>query len=189
MEMNRNRKISLAVLAAIVVVVAGIYIVKNLPQQAATTTTPTNGNNVAIDASTDDEALVLKSESIDLAALAVYNVPILIDFGSTTCQPCILMAPELQAIHDETLGKAIVKYVDVEASPDTASDFPIMVTPTQVFINADGTPYVPSEAMSEKFEFIMYSHKDTDEHLFTIHQGGLSADQMREILQDMGATV
>jgi thioredoxin 1 len=32
----------------------------------------------------------------------------------------------------------------------------------------------------------MYSYKETGEHAFTVHQGGLKEDQMRAILTDMG---
>jgi thioredoxin 1 len=32
----------------------------------------------------------------------------------------------------------------------------------------------------------MYSYKDTGEHAFTVHQGGLTEQQMRAILDDMG---
>ena len=57
--------------------------------------------------------------------------------------------------------------------------------PTQVFINADGTPYVPGEDLGIEFGF--YSTKDTHQHVFTVHQGGLTEEQMRTILADMGA--
>jgi thioredoxin 1 len=59
------------------------------------------------------------------------------------------------------------------------------VIPTQILINADGTPYVPGEDID--IEFIMYTTKDTQEHVFTAHQGGLSEEQMDAILADMGA--
>lgn len=32
----------------------------------------------------------------------------------------------------------------------------------------------------------MYTYKETGEHAFTVHQGGLTEDQMRAILADMG---
>jgi thioredoxin 1 len=56
-----------------------------------------------------------------------------------------------------------------------------------VIINADGSPYVPSDSMSDSgIEFTMYSSKDTGEHVFTTHQGGLTEEDMRKILTDMG---
>jgi thioredoxin 1 len=59
------------------------------------------------------------------------------------------------------------------------------VIPTQIFFNADGTPYVPSDDLGIEFGF--YRMKDTQKHVFTVHQGGLTEEQMRNILADMGA--
>lgn len=81
-------------------------------------------------------------------------------------------------------GKAIIKFVDVWKNGDAVKDFPIQVIPTQVFINADGKPYLPSDDIEIKFD--MYSKKDTGEHAFTVHRGGLTEEQMRAILVDMG---
>jgi thioredoxin 1 len=127
---------------------------------------------------------VLEATSIDLDALKEYNLPIIIDFGADSCIPCKEMAPVLKTLNAEMQGKAIIKFVDVWKNGDAANDFPVQVIPTQVLINADGTPYVPSDDNGIKFD--MYSLKDTGEHAFTVHQGGLTEDQMRAILADMG---
>jgi len=127
---------------------------------------------------------VLEATSIDLDALKEYNLPIIIDFGADSCIPCKEMAPVLKTLNVDMQGKAIIKFVDVWKNGDAANDFPIQVIPTQVLINADGTPYVPSNDIEIKFD--MYSSKDTGEHVFTVHQGGLTEDQMRAILADMG---
>lgn len=127
---------------------------------------------------------VLEATSIDLDALKEYNLPIIIDFGADSCIPCKEMAPVLKTLNAEMQGKAIIKFVDVWKNGDAANDFPIQVIPTQVFINADGTPYVPSDDIGIKFD--MYSFKDTGEHAFTVHQGGLTEKEMRAILADMG---
>ena len=87
----------------------------------------------------------------------------------------------------EMQGLAIIKFVDVWVNTSAANDFPVQVIPTQVIINADGTPYVPSESMEESgIKFSMYTYKDTGEHAFTTHQGGMTEEQMRAILTDMG---
>lgn len=120
----------------------------------------------------------------DIEALSQYGLPMILDFGSDSCGPCLLMAPALEAVNAEMQGRALVKFVDVWAYPEAASDFPIQVIPTQIFVNRDGTPYVPSEDIP--VEFIMYSTRDTNEHVFTVHQGGLSEEEMYLILADMG---
>ena len=151
-------------------IIAGIWIFKN-----------TNSDAPPI---TDNKDFTLEATNIDLEVLTSYELPIIIDFGADSCIPCKEMAPVLKTLNVEMQGAAIIKFVDVWKNEDVANDFPIQVIPTQIFINADGTPYVPSDDI--KIEFTMYSTKDTNEHVFTIHQGGLTEDQMRRILTDMG---
>lgn len=159
----------------LVLVVAGIWIIKNVDSGSESLVTPDN-----------EEDFVLEATSIDLDTLKEYNLPIIIDFGADSCDPCKAMAPVLKKMNEEMQGKAIIKFVDVWKNPDAANDFPIQLIPTQVLINADGMPYVPSDDIGIKFD--MYSFNDTGEHTFTVHQGGLTEDQMRAILADMGVT-
>ena len=37
-------------------------------------------------------------------------------------------------------------------------------------------------------EFTMYSDRNTNEHVFTVHQGGLTEEEMWAILAEMGVT-
>ncbi len=165
-------KILVPVLIAVILTV--IWIVKTHP-----TPTQIDNNGNIVD-------YVLEAESIDLETLKVYGLPIIIDFGSDSCIPCKEMAPVLKTINTEMQGKAIIKFIDVWKHNEASDGFPIQVIPTQIFINADGTPYVPSDDI--EIVFAMYSLKDTREHVFTTHQGGLTEEQMRAILADMGVT-
>lgn len=173
--MGKKKLIKIILPIFIVIVIAGIWIFKNINSGTTDSVSPSN-----------NEDFVLETEAVDLDALTAYALPIIIDFGSDSCIPCKEMAPVLKTINAEMQGKAIIKFVDVWKHTEAADGFPIQVIPTQVFINADGTPYVPSEDI--EVEFTMYSSKDTGEHVFTVHQGGLTEDQMRAILADMGVT-
>ena len=92
----------------------------------------------------------------------------------------------LEKANKEFYGKAFVKFINVWDYPDAANNVPVQVIPTQVLFNADGTPFVPSEELAKKIQFDMYSHRDTGEHIFTVHQGGLTEEQMWEFLKEMG---
>lgn len=168
--MDKKKLVKIIVPVCIVLIIAGIWIFKN-----------TNSDAPPI---TDNKDFTLEATNIDLEVLTSYELPIIIDFGADSCIPCKEMAPVLKTLNVEMQGAAIIKFVDVWKNEDVANDFPIQVIPTQIFINADGTPYVPSDDI--KIEFTMYSTKDTNEHVFTVHQGGLTEDQMRRILTDMG---
>ncbi len=128
----------------------------------------------------------LNVEAVDLAELSLNNLPIIVDFGADECVPCKEMAPVLVALNAQMQGKAIVQFVDVWKNPEGASGFPVQVIPTQILVNADGTPYMPSDEVTGNIEFILYSDRDTEEHLFTAHQGGLTEEQLLMILHDMG---
>ena len=134
----------------------------------------------------NEEDFALEATGVDVEALKAYGLPIIIDFGADSCDPCKEMAPVLVTMNAEMQGKAIIKFVDVWKYSDAAKPFPIKLIPTQVLINADGTPYVPSETIG--IYFTMYSKEDTNEHVFTVHQGGLTEPQMRAILEDMGVS-
>jgi len=192
-ETTPNKKsliLKILILAAILFAIATIWFVKNgnttkiaTEPNAESTQTVENGEG----ATTEDQNVdfALEAEAIDLATLLAYKLPIIIDFGSDSCIPCQEMAPVLQSANEDYQGKAIIKFVDVWKYTDAANNFPVQVIPTQVFINADGTPYLPSDGIGIEFGF--YSTKDTQEHVFTVHQGGLTAEQMSKILADMGA--
>jgi len=172
--MNKKKLLKVIVPICLVLIVAGIWIFKN-----------TNKRLDPIGAlPMNEEDFLLEATFIDLDLLKEYNLPIIIDFGADSCIPCKEMAPVLKTLNTEMEGKAIIKFVDVWKNGEAAKDFPIQVIPTQVFINADGKPYLPSDNIQIKFD--MYSHKDTGEHVFTVHQGGLTEEQMRVILVNMG---
>lgn len=134
----------------------------------------------------EDARLPLAISSVDLDAITSYGLPFVIDFGSDSCQPCKAMAPVLETLHEEWQGKAIVHFVDVWVHTSAANDFPVSVIPTQVFYNADGTPFVPSDELATEIGFTVYRRKDTNEHVFTVHQGGVTEEQMRKIFAEMG---
>lgn len=122
---------------------------------------------------------------IDVEKLTPYGLPILIDYGSQGCSACRKMAPALKQIHSEYIGRAFVKYIDVWKYPQEVKNIPLQVIPTQFFFYADGNPFVPSRELADKIECSMYSEKDGNKHVFTVHQGMLTADELRSILNEM----
>lgn len=173
----------------IILVIIGIYTYKKTEDSKKVTQDLQNTQNDTQDASNENEegdSLSLEIASVDLDEIKSYGLPFVIDFGSDACIPCKQMAPVLETLHEDFQGKAIVHFVDVWKNTSAANDFPVSVIPTQIFFNADGTPFVPSEELIKEIEFTMYSSKDTNEHVFTVHQGGVTEEQMRKIFAEMG---
>lgn len=176
-------KVSVPVL--IVLVVIGIFIYKRA-EESKTDALAQTETDVSEQEETSEDSLPLEISFVDLEEIKSYGVPFVIDFGSDSCVPCKEMAPVLAILHEEFKGDAIVHFVDVWKNQTAATDFPVSVIPTQIFYNADGTPFVPSEELSQEIEFTLYGSNTTNEHLFTVHQGGVTEDQMRKIFAEMG---
>lgn len=126
----------------------------------------------------------LSSGDFNIEELSEIGMPVIIDYGSETCGPCRDMADDLERVNAEVQGRAVVKYVDIYENPELAYDVPVRVTPTQLLIDKNGNPYVPPE--NSQGSFTMYSRRDTDEHVYTVHEGALYYEDLIGLLRDMG---
>ena len=176
-----NKKaISIIVIVAVIVIIAGIWIFKNNEKNKdGTTTNNISSTNQAVNS---DFKLNITS-SFNLDKLKEYKLPIIIDFGSDSCIPCKQMAPALKQLNSELQEKAIIRFVDVWKYPNLANGYPIELIPTQIFINSDGTPYAPENAEELELEFIK---DESGKHIFTTHVGALTVEQMKSMLKEMG---
>ena len=187
LKLSRGIVIKIVVPALIIIGVAVIWFVKNNNEPAKANESTAEKNDIEADeiVTNDNADFELNiTEAIDLEQLKSYGIPIVIDFGADTCEPCKAMAPVLEKLNRELKGKAIIRFVDVWKYPDLASNFPISLIPTQVLIDKDGKPYVPTEDNSKGM--IMYQTKDNDEHVYTTHEGGVTEEELLKILKEMG---
>lgn len=170
-KLSQGLAIKIIIPVLIVAVIIGIWVIKNTDKSPATT----NDN--------PDFALHV-TEKIDLEQLKSYGLPIMIDFGADSCIPCKEMAPVLVKLNEKLQGKAIIRFVDVWKYQELAEGYPISVIPTQVFFNKDGKPYTPSDPQASQMN--MYSLKNTNEHVFTTHEGGMTEEMILAALREMG---
>ena len=64
--------------------------------------------------------------------------PRLLDLGTGKCKPCKMMAPILDELKEEYMGRLDVEFVDVWQNPDAASRHGVESIPTQIFFSAAG---------------------------------------------------
>lgn len=177
MENKKSLLPKIFIPVAIVIVIGTMWIIKiQINKSESQDTIIIDGADFSLNVST----------AVDYDALFEYKVPVIVDYGSDSCIPCQQMAPVLETLNKEMAGKAFIKFVDVWKYADAANAVPIQVIPTQILFNADGTPFVPSDELAMEIEFMMYSDRETKEHIFTTHQGGITEEQMRKILKEMG---
>ena len=63
------------------------------------------------------------------------TTPVLVDFGATWCGPCKQLAPIVEQIATEWVGRVKVGYVDVDKAAETAMRYGIMSVPTVMIFN------------------------------------------------------
>lgn len=66
------------------------------------------------------------------------EVPVLVDFYATWCEPCKRMAPRLETLAKEHEGKLLVVKVDVERSPKLKAKYGIKRYPTLYLLKPGG---------------------------------------------------
>jgi thioredoxin 2 len=78
-----------------------------------------------------DHPILLDDESFDRVVNGT-DIPVLVDFYADWCGPCKMMAPAVEQLAREYLGKALITKLDADASPRTAGRFQIRGIPTTI---------------------------------------------------------
>ena len=74
-------------------------------------------------------ALAVSAAEFDTQVLES-EVPVLVDFWATWCQPCRLIAPAVDAVAAEFAGRAKVLKLDVDENPEIAGRYSVQSIPT-----------------------------------------------------------
>ena len=84
-------------------------------------------------------AIVSNTAAVTNAAPVATNaLPRLVDLGAGKCIPCKLMAPILEELKSNYVGRLDVQFIDVWKDPAAGKPYQIKLIPTQIFLGADG---------------------------------------------------
>ena len=61
------------------------------------------------------------------------DIPVLVDFWASWCNPCKMIAPHVDALAAEFEGKALVMKVNVDEEPEISTKYGIRSIPTLLF--------------------------------------------------------
>jgi thioredoxin 1 len=75
---------------------------------------------------------ILELSSANFKTTVDSGTPVLVDFWAPWCGPCRVIAPILEEVAKEFEGKARVAKVNVDDSPDIASQFGVRGIPTLI---------------------------------------------------------
>ena len=76
-----------------------------------------------------DQILTLTDDNFDEQIKKVHG-PVLVDFWAAWCGPCKMIAPSLEQLAGEMVGRATVAKVNVDENGDVANRFGIRSIPT-----------------------------------------------------------
>ena len=90
------------------------------------------------------------------------------------------MMDDLRELH-KSVEDVEVRYIDLESNPEATGFFPVRVTPTIALYLPHGKPFTPPEGFG--ISMLMYSSRDTGEHLFTVHEGYLPRSELDTLIK------
>jgi len=97
------------------------------------------------------------SESRFPQEVLLSNEPVAVDFFAEWCGPCKALAPMLEKLSDQYVGRVKVVKVDIDQEPGLATRFGIRGVPTMIFFR-DGKAVdqvvglLPPAGLAAKFE-------------------------------------
>jgi len=126
--MNKEKVIKITIVVVIVLSICGIFIFKSIEKSN-------------IEKMESDKKSIINIETKKDVNVNIYNennLPTLLDFSSTTCEPCREMVPILEKIDKDYEGKLLVTVIDVYKNSIDTQKYNIRVIPTQIFLNSQG---------------------------------------------------
>ncbi len=133
------------------------YVLQQKQQEAVDEHIRTLGRRMPLEVSsawTKEQSVLAKDNPVDKARAS--GKPSLVDFGSTGCKPCDMLAPILETLKEKYAGKVNVVFVHCGQEQILASRYGISSIPMQFFYDKDGKEvfrhvgFIPQQDIEKK---------------------------------------
>jgi thioredoxin 1 len=141
-----NKTVNVLIVVVLIITVSAVVNYKKSQRAASETADANQPANAELTATIEEPAPVENEVTGPL--------PRLMDLGSTTCEPCKLMAPILEELKAEYAGIFKVQFLDVNTNPILNEEFDIRVIPTQIFYDAEGNELFRHEGFMSKEDIL-----------------------------------
>jgi thioredoxin 1 len=115
------------------------YVLQEKQQQAIDEHIRTLGQRMSVEVSaawTKEQSILARDNPVDKARAS--GKPSLVDFGSTGCRPCDMLAPILESLKEKYAGKLNVLFIHIGQEQILATRYGIQTIPAQVFFDKNG---------------------------------------------------
>ena len=146
-----------------------------------------NDNNNQIDENilketvTNEIYSVYANNTLNIEELTNEQKPIILFFIADWCNPCQEYKPIVEEVANEFLDKVNIRFLDVDQNEELKEYYDINNVPSAIFINSNGTPYIPEEDQ----EYLFETKEDDGNIIYTKIIGSLSKDQLVNVINRM----
>lgn len=77
--------------------------------------------------------------------------PFVVMFGAEYCHFCKSMRPYVEKYANQFRDKINIRYVDVSEGREIAAKYPSQAIPAIIYMNKDGSAFIPSDKIKKKF--------------------------------------
>ncbi len=83
------------------------------------------------------------------------GLPVVADFGRSTCIPCKMMLPILEKLEHELEGKVSVLIIDIRKYSTLSRKYKITLIPTQIFFDSNGDEVFRHQGFMSEEEIVL----------------------------------
>jgi len=106
----------------------------------------------------NENVLTITNENFD-SEVKNSNIPVLVDFWASWCGPCRMVAPVIDELADEFVGRAKVGKINVDEQRELAAQYKVMSIPTiMLFKNGEAVDKIVGVRTKQDFINMVEKH-------------------------------